>query len=85
MTLQTSLSPRISPAALRLYLVTDQAVAGSRTVADVVAAAGGAQEGLTNMRCRMEEIDGNFEISTRPGGGTRVGFSAPLADETHPP
>jgi len=44
----------------------------------------GTQEGLTNMRCRMEEIDGSFEISSRPGGGTRAGFSVLLADERHP-
>jgi signal transduction histidine kinase len=41
----------------------------------------GTHEGLTNMRRRMEEIGGRFQITSRPGGGTRVEFIAPLPSE----
>jgi signal transduction histidine kinase len=44
-------------------------------------AAAGTHEGLANMRRRMEDIGGRFELTSRPGGGTRVEFIAPLADE----
>jgi signal transduction histidine kinase len=45
----------------------------------------GTQEGLTNMRRRMEDIGGRFEITSRPGGGTRVEFIAPLPGECPTP
>jgi signal transduction histidine kinase len=45
----------------------------------------GTHEGLTNMRRRMEDIGGRFEITSRPGGGTRVEFIAPLSDEIPTP
>jgi len=45
----------------------------------------GAHEGLTNMRRRMEEIGGRFQIASRPGGGTRVEFIAPLPSESPTP
>ena len=41
----------------------------------------GTHEGLANMRRRMEDIGGRFEITSRSGGGTRVEFIAPLVDE----
>jgi signal transduction histidine kinase len=45
----------------------------------------GTHEGLANMRRRMEDIGGMFEITSRPEGGTRVTFSVPLADEDSSP
>ncbi len=36
------------------------------------------RNGLRNMRKRMEDVGGSFEISPRPGGGTRVRLSAPF-------
>jgi len=45
----------------------------------------GTHEGLTNMRRRMEEIGGRFQIASRPGGGTRVEFIAPLPSESPTP
>ena len=47
-----------------------------------LATGAGTHEGLTNMRRRMEEIGGRFQITNRPGGGTRVEFSAPLLGES---
>ncbi len=40
--------------------------------------AAGTHEGLEGMSRRMEEIGGQFNISSSPGGGTRVEFFAPL-------
>ena len=45
----------------------------------------GTHEGLTNMRRRMEEIGGRFELANRSGGGTRVEFVAPLTVENPAP
>jgi signal transduction histidine kinase len=45
----------------------------------------GTHEGLHNMRRRMEDIGGKFEIISRPGGGTRVAFIAPLPDDDPTP
>lgn len=42
----------------------------------------GTHEGLTNMRRRMEDIGGRFQITSRSGGGTRVEFIAPLPSES---
>lgn len=47
--------------------------------------AAGTHEGLTNMRRRMEEIGGRFQITSHPGGGTRVEFIAPLPSESPTP
>jgi signal transduction histidine kinase len=44
---------------------------------DAVGAAG-THEGLESMRVRLEEIGGKFSLTSRPGEGTRVVFSAPL-------
>jgi signal transduction histidine kinase len=41
----------------------------------------GAHEGFGNMRRRMEDIGGSFQITSRPGSGTRVKFSVPLPAE----
>ncbi len=49
------------------------------------ATATGTHEGLDNMRRRMEDIGGTFKITSRPGEGTRVEFSAPLADKNAEP
>lgn len=35
-------------------------------------------DGLRNMRQRMEELGGRFELQSRPGAGTRVAFFCPL-------
>jgi len=35
-------------------------------------------DGLDNMRQRMEELGGGFEIESRPGAGTRVSITFPL-------
>ncbi len=44
----------------------------------------GTHEGLTNMRRRLEDIGGSFQIVSRPGG-TRVEFIAPLPKESPAP
>jgi signal transduction histidine kinase len=33
-----------------------------------------SSDGLRNMRQRMEEIGGQFQLTTRPGAGTQVAF-----------
>jgi len=38
--------------------------------------------GLKNMRQRMEEIDGRFELESQPGQGTMVRFQFPLTRQT---
>ena len=43
--------------------------------------AAGTHEGLDTMRRRMDEIGGQFRLTSRPGGGTRVEFFVPLQDE----
>lgn len=40
--------------------------------------AAGTREGMSTMRRRMEEIAGQFHLTSRPGNGTRVEFFAPL-------
>jgi signal transduction histidine kinase len=47
--------------------------------------AAGTHEGLANMRRRMEDIGGSFQITSHPGGGTRVEFIAPLPSESPNP
>lgn len=39
-------------------------------------------DGLRNMRQRMEEIGGRFEIESRPGAGTRIVLTLPWPPET---
>lgn len=39
--------------------------------------AAGTHEGMDSLRRRMEEIGGEFRLSSRPGGGTRVEFCVP--------
>lgn len=34
--------------------------------------------GLANMRARSEELDGEFEVDSRPGAGTRIHFRLPI-------
>jgi signal transduction histidine kinase len=46
------------------------------------AGAAGTHEGLSTMRRRMEEIGGQFHLTSRPGGGTRIEFFAPMPVET---
>ena len=46
---------RVSPHVLRLYLVTDQASAGGRTLADVVAAA--VQGGVSCVQLREKQLN----------------------------
>ncbi len=41
-------------------------------------AAGGDRNGLKNMSERIREIGGIFELSSRPGKGTRIGIRAPV-------
>jgi signal transduction histidine kinase len=41
-------------------------------------AADGTHNGVGNMRRRMDEIAGRFEVSSEPGKGTRVTFAVPL-------
>ena len=36
------------------------------------------QNGIANMRTRIEALGGRFEISGRPGAGTEVALSVPL-------
>lgn len=40
--------------------------------------AGDTREGLGNMRRRMEDLGGQFRLTSRPGSGTRVEFRVPL-------
>lgn len=42
------------------------------------AGAAGTHEGLHNMKKRLTEIGGNCQITSRPGGGTRVEFNLPI-------
>ncbi len=39
----------------------------------------GTHEGLENMKRRMSEIGGQFHLTSRPGGETRVEFRVPLS------
>jgi len=41
-------------------------------------AADGTHNGVGNMRRRMKEVSGRFEVSSQAGGGTRVEFAVPL-------
>jgi signal transduction histidine kinase len=41
-------------------------------------AADGTHNGVGNMRRRMQEVAGRFEVSSQPGRGTRVTFAVPL-------
>ncbi|MEI8233347.1 MAG: sensor histidine kinase [Verrucomicrobiota bacterium] len=41
--------------------------------------------GLNNMRRRMEEIHGRFQLTSQPGKGTQIEFFAPLPDEPTEP
>ena len=38
------------------------------------------RSGLANLSYRAEQVGGSCEITTAPGGGTRVRWTAPLAD-----
>jgi len=44
-----------------------------------VMAADGTHNGVGNMRRRMEEVSGTFEVWSQPGQGARVTFAVPLA------
>jgi signal transduction histidine kinase len=44
----------------------------------------GTHEGLDNMRRRMREIGGRIELSSRPGGGTRLELSVTLEEQAGP-
>jgi signal transduction histidine kinase len=39
-----------------------------------------SSEGLRNMRQRMEEINGQFQLESAPGAGTRIAFSYPFSN-----
>jgi len=39
----------------------------------------GRHSGLANIRRRADDIGGTLTITSRPGGGTRVEITAPLA------
>jgi len=41
-------------------------------------AADGTHNGVGNMRRRMEEVAGTFELWSQPGKGARVTFAVPL-------
>lgn len=43
----------------------------------------GTAEGLHNMRQRMQDIGGQFQIESKPGGGTKVNFIFPLSNPTN--
>ena len=43
----------------------------------------GTAEGLHNMRQRMQDIGGQFQIESKPGGGTKINFVFPLSDSTN--
>lgn len=45
------------------------------------AKANGTHEGLSSMQRRLEELGGQFHLSSQPGSGTRVEFSVTLAVE----
>jgi signal transduction histidine kinase len=38
----------------------------------------GQGNGLLNMKKRIEEIDGNFQIESEPGNGTKIRLTVPL-------
>lgn len=64
---------RVVAASLRVVIEDN----GGGFVAEQAGAAG-THEGLEGMRRRMEEIGGQFALRSRPGGGTRIEFVAPL-------
>jgi signal transduction histidine kinase len=43
-----------------------------------------SSDGLRNMRQRLEEIGGQFQLSSRPGAGTRVSFVYPWPPNHRP-
>jgi signal transduction histidine kinase len=49
----------------------------------VVADANAARHGVSNMRGRIREIGGTFEISSEPGKGTRICVRVPLKETAH--
>jgi signal transduction histidine kinase len=57
--------------------VEDDGVGMSR--GEITAAGGLPTYGLKNMRRRVEELGGRFALTSRPGHGTRVNVSVPLA------
>ena len=62
----------VADAALRV-VIEDNGQGFARAPDDATA------DGLRNMRQRMDEIGGQFQIVSRPGGGTRVELTAPWA------
>jgi signal transduction histidine kinase len=42
--------------------------------------AGGNGMGMTNMRSRVEELGGEFEMASRPGGGVQLAARIPVAE-----
>lgn len=45
----------------------------------------GTHDGLLNMRKRMEEIGGEFHVTSQPGKGTRIKITAPFANHDSKP
>lgn len=41
-------------------------------------------QGIANMRARAEEFNGEFELISRPGGGTSIAFSLPYTSSETP-
>ena len=74
------LEVRVENASLRLAVEDN-----GGGLAPELATNSGTHEGLANMRRRMEDIGGTFEITSRPGHGTRVEFVAPLPGQSPTP
>jgi signal transduction histidine kinase len=71
---------KASSAHVRLSLEADRFVLEIEDNGRGVAAADAAKgrNGLRNMRRRMQDVGGSFELSPGSGGGTRVRLGAPL-------
>jgi signal transduction histidine kinase/ligand-binding sensor domain-containing protein len=70
-----------------LQIVVDEKTMGV-TIADNgrgfnAAPQNGTAEGLHNMRQRMQNIGGQFEIESKPGAGTKVNFVFPLSNSSN--
>ena len=46
--------------------------------------AGAGQDGLSNMRARLDEVGGACVVESQPGAGCRVRFTLPLTGEDGP-
>lgn len=73
-----------APDAGRLRVAVVDNGSGPDALGDPSASRPGGGNGVPNMRRRMEEVGGAFEIGPAAGSGTRVAFDVPLKGEGAP-